>query len=401
MSWRDRLFSPASFRGAPFFVERHELSGGRRGQLHEYPGRDEPYWEDLGRKARSFRVEAYVIGADYDIDRNALLKAVEEPGAGTLVHPWLGQHLVAVQSYQLSETKDRGRTAQISIDFVQAGENRYPEVSTIGRDRIADASAAVRAAALARFAQSFRVDAKPQYIVDEAVAVARRLSDALASTARQVGGGQGGLPPLLSEVVGINAQLDSLVRDSAGFGSRTGGLYDTLRLLVPRSLLGVRSLLGLADAGASLTSVPLTTASRLRQADNQASLADLNQRRALADAVEVAAETEFASVEEAADLRDDLGARIDTAATSAGEARQHDAYLALADMRGEFVRDIESRAVGLPRIRRFAPAATMPAFVIATGLYGDAGRADEIVARNRVRHPGFVPGGVALQVLDE
>jgi len=41
----------------------------------------------------------------------------------------------------------------------------------------------------------------------------------------------------------------------------------------------------------------------------------------------------------------------------------------------------------------------MPAIVLAYRLYGDAERADEIVARNRVRHPGFVPGGQPLEVL--
>jgi prophage DNA circulation protein len=38
--------------------------------------------------------------------------------------------------------------------------------------------------------------------------------------------------------------------------------------------------------------------------------------------------------------------------------------------------------------------------VVAHQLYGDATKADEIIARNRnVRHPGFVRGGQALEVL--
>jgi prophage DNA circulation protein len=43
-------------------------------------------------------------------------------------------------------------------------------------------------------------------------------------------------------------------------------------------------------------------------------------------------------------------------------------------------------------------SATLPALVVAHRVYGDATRADEIVSRNRVRHPGFVPGGIALEV---
>ncbi|WP_431355959.1 DNA circularization N-terminal domain-containing protein, partial [Algimonas porphyrae] len=51
MSWRDQL-EKASFRGVPFHVSRSGGEVGRRVQLTEYPLRDRPYAEDLGRKAR-------------------------------------------------------------------------------------------------------------------------------------------------------------------------------------------------------------------------------------------------------------------------------------------------------------------------------------------------------------
>jgi len=38
---------------------------------------------------------------------------------------------------------------------------------------------------------------------------------------------------------------------------------------------------------------------------------------------------------------------------------------------------------------------------VAHRLYGDALAADGIVARNRIRHPGFVTGGQALEVLTD
>ena len=43
----------------------------------------------------------------------------------------------------------------------------------------------------------------------------------------------------------------------------------------------------------------------------------------------------------------------------------------------------------------------MPALVAAYNLYGTATRADEIVSRNHVRHPGRVPGQTQLEVLSE
>ena len=62
----------------------------------------------------------------------------------------------------------------------------------------------------------------------------------------------------------------------------------------------------------------------------------------------------------------------------------------------------------LSRIERYTPTETVPALVIAQRLYGVAngidallGREADIVKRNAVAHPGFVRGGVALEVLSD
>nr|MDM8590005.1 DNA circularization N-terminal domain-containing protein [Escherichia coli] len=48
MTWKDRL-QDASFRGVPFKVEEESTGTGRRVETHEYPNRDKPYTEDLGK----------------------------------------------------------------------------------------------------------------------------------------------------------------------------------------------------------------------------------------------------------------------------------------------------------------------------------------------------------------
>jgi prophage DNA circulation protein len=54
--------------------------------------------------------------------------------------------------------------------------------------------------------------------------------------------------------------------------------------------------------------------------------------------------------------------------------------------------------------RSTTPLQTIPALVLAHSLYGDAwyqsARADELVARNRIIHPGFVPAGRAVTYID-
>ena len=58
--WRTRLRA-AHFKGAQFHVEQQMRSSGRRVVLHEYPKRDDPYAEDMGRHAVAYRITGYVI----------------------------------------------------------------------------------------------------------------------------------------------------------------------------------------------------------------------------------------------------------------------------------------------------------------------------------------------------
>ena len=67
-------------------------------------------------------------------------------------------------------------------------------------------------------------------------------------------------------------------------------------------------------------------------------------------------------------------------------------WRALLSLHGAVVRDLNARARPLPRIVSFAFANRMPLLTLANRLYGDAGRADELLAENRdTVHPLFMP----------
>lgn len=118
--WRAAL-QPASFRGAGFKVEAGGQAGGRRNATHEFPHRDVPYTEDLGRRARHWPITGYCIGPDYLDDRDDLIAALEAGDAGTLVHPTLGSMQVNVDTYSVSETRERGGICTFELAFVEAG----------------------------------------------------------------------------------------------------------------------------------------------------------------------------------------------------------------------------------------------------------------------------------------
>jgi prophage DNA circulation protein len=128
--WR-QLLVPAFFRMAPFHVDVNSRQSGRRTVLHEFPKRDTPYAEDMGRKARSFPVTGYVIGPDYQIWRELLVAALEMEGPGLLILPTLLQRdtiLVQPRDYTVRETRQQGGMAEFEMNFVESGASLLSQI---------------------------------------------------------------------------------------------------------------------------------------------------------------------------------------------------------------------------------------------------------------------------------
>ena len=126
MTWREELL-PASFRGVPFEVEGDSGSFGRRVQVHEYPQRDKPWTEDLGRATRAFEITAFLIGPDYLQQRDDFIAALETEGPGILVHPWYGELTVNVKDLaRVTHSRLNGGMCEIALSFVEAGELEFP-----------------------------------------------------------------------------------------------------------------------------------------------------------------------------------------------------------------------------------------------------------------------------------
>ena len=96
------------------------------------------------------------------------------------------------------------------------------------------------------------------------------------------------------------------------------------------------------------------------------------------------------SYDQAIAVRDELLGQLDLVSQRAGD----ELYQALQDLRVGVAGDIAKRSADLARITSYTPREVLPALVIAHRLYGVAdveARSAELVARNSIVHPGFVP----------
>ena len=129
--WRDQ-WMPARFRNAQFHVESGSKDSGRRLVVHEFPKRELPYTEDLGRRAVEWTVRGYCIvypkntgetlyQRDYRTPRNELIAALELEGFGELQLPTLPPMQVAVQRYRVTEENRFGGFCIFDMTFVEQG----------------------------------------------------------------------------------------------------------------------------------------------------------------------------------------------------------------------------------------------------------------------------------------
>ncbi len=353
MTWRDQLL-PASFRGIPFEVQRHDAKTGRRIVVEEYPERDTPGYQDQGRRLGKYTLDAFVLGDNYIANRNELLDALEADGPGELVHPWLGRLWVhATDECAYTEDSAEGGMCRFSLVFLQRAEIERIE-SLDATKTVGSASAAAHATTAAATAESLALDVE----VARLPPGVRRLY-----TAQQA---------LHEASIASLLHVDALGDDIEG---EVYALADTYTVAVQvaswtfPAIIGANSMISAAwRAWQRRVTLP-----------------------ALRRAVEVSLGTTFTTADDAQARCDALVALI---ANEEDEGQGHDFLVNLRALRSVVVEVLTGVAATLPRLTTVEVTTPIPTFVLAFDMFGSPDREANILAHNEVPHPGFCSGTV-------
>jgi prophage DNA circulation protein len=129
----------ASFRGFPFNLDKQDLSdAGRYVALHPFAKAETHATEDMGRKARKYRVSAYIVGDDADSRSQAFVEVCSTAGPALLVLPMTAPVLVRCTGCSTSSERTKQGFSAFDLEFVEAGADAggFPAIS-LG-DRIAE-----------------------------------------------------------------------------------------------------------------------------------------------------------------------------------------------------------------------------------------------------------------------
>ena len=424
MAWKDRLVD-ASFRGVPFKTEDESLTAGRRVETHEFVNRDKPYTEDLGKATSRPKFSAYVIGDDCYEQRDRLIEALNKPGPGTLIHPAYGEMSVCVDGeINVSSSSSEGRMVRFDLRFVEAGELTYPTSGTATANTLVSSCSALDDCISDNFDQ-FGMDGMPDFVqngvIDSATDMLGYVSDKMAmvdsgisAAARLMQGDISVLLPPPSSGKGFVDQLQAMWRSGNRLSGNASDLFTMIKNfsgismgsdLAPRGVWKTDSkttqsqkqqsnyvasavrTTAISEAAYAVTTLPapvVTTSEQSQQSTGWPSVThpELNNAPDEATVVDVPAWDDLV------DIRDTLNTAIDKELSRTTDDRL---FLALRSVKSDLNNDIKHRLIQTQKTVIRTPDEVTPALVLAAAWFDNASRESDIVRRNAVAHPGFVP----------
>jgi prophage DNA circulation protein len=434
MSWRKNL-KQASFRGVKFKVKEHTTSSGRRIKVTDK-------WQkrttslDLGPQLTVFDVEGYVIQSeknDYDYfdERDNLIKALNKHGAAMLVHPFFGEKKCHAEKFEVNETFDEGGIARFTITFLLEEAEFLPLKSKDYKKRVDEAAEKVsNFSADAFFTQFNTAAAFIESIGSDVIkfmqniqTAINRINGAVESTINTAIGIVSTAIALVSTVLSAPCELYNTIKDASdSFKYLVGMAGDAVESGIIGGCSGAERTEGITLDGKIIpetlgTSIidqiiiivntvgasPTIVATDL--ADNQTLIEDISKISIIILAMQIAIRIQFSSLEKMYVVLNNIIDSLESIFLFMGDQVNldtNDFFISLEDLRSVFVASmIEKGATLKTTIDYQVPNGVQSVLELAYNKYNDLSRDEEIIQKNtNIQHPGFMPSGDIIQILE-
>lgn len=390
----------ASFRGVPFhFIDDSSTEHGRRVVLHEYPFRDIPYSEDLGRAARPF----YLIATFLDKEEALRFIALtEEEGAGVLIHPWYGSHLVALKGLaKVNWPKNNGGRITIELNFIEAGENTEPDAAVddiFNLNAIADELQSILDAQFGETWQKFLavmddVDA----VVDSVSGVYSKFEEFLSPWERAISRIERAFVAVMSfiyspaklvdSIKDMIGRLGSLVDFSSSFSDVPSGNW---KPLVDGSFFSEPPKVSWVQGDDGVISIqPSFPNSNNPLEELPSELKNYVDLSLLIEVSRHVPEMSFSNTEELNNSRLTLVEAYKPHLFTANDGT----FALIKDLLQQVTQSIDQKVVNIDLVETVSTQAIMPVLLIDYNVSGQIVHDQDIIKRNNVKHPLFVAAG--------
>lgn len=399
--WLHTLW-PGSYKGLAFEFESETEAGGRGIVIHEFPHRDDPFLEDMGEAPRYHKGTIYVHGESADRAADALSDMLASGGVGTLVVPSRGAVQVRCQEFERKYERDKLGYFAFEAKFIRDGA-ASAVISLPFTLRQAFVAADTLATAIAtNFGATVALDGQPDVAVQAAIdgiQVSAATLDATRTTAQVDPAVSATLRDTLAGI--IDAAPDALVRSDASLSDTTAlaqSLIDATRSLAD-GMPPATAQSAMSDVGdvATFSAPPYLAPSDQAIAENMAAALRVARLAALTAWAEAVLRGTFPSRPDGVTARAEATARFDVELNNCQGAADAALYVAMLALRGRVVAYLTHLIADLAPVVTVTTRRILPSLWLAYRLYSDPLRSTELVARNQVRHPSFMP--IEIQAL--
>lgn len=394
----------ASYNGISFHVVSGTWKGGRRTVTHEYPQRDYPFVEDLGKATDTFTLECFVNGSDYINQSKRLMSEFKKAGTGSLVHPWLGaMDVQVIDVSEISWDLNLGQ-ASFNVTFLEPGKIENPSAGSSWGDKLRGFADDLYGKAVAVFEAKFPVDGLSiSSVVTDVINNYQSLSTALTESKfarmfdcvdelKSMGENIGNI--LNSDLSSMASSLSSVFDISAEAESNRDWAQSTGALAVTAG----DSELSAHHEKAQSVNIITDTPSVYYSALMSNSIEKLSRQSMLASMLGAVSMigTDIDTQKDQLDSDTLIELRANILNTLESEMRmtekdEDDTYLTLSDAYAFVYQDLTSRLISMGGMVDYTPTEVKPVLTISYDKYVDSNRDLEIIRRNKIRHPLFCP----------
>lgn len=396
MAWKDNL-RQASFRGVPFFVDTSQYTTGRRVVAHEFPNRDNPFAEDLGKVGDSFKVDGHILGDDYFEIKSRLIAAVNQFGPGELIHPYYGFRFVQCGAFSVDESTLEGGIAKISFQFYETTDLKAPRAVDDKLEQLGTSKDAALLASKSAFDNIFDIAKAPAFVVDKAREGVFAVTDLYTRSTRTATAVAEGVAELAFSIRNLKAEINDLLQAPSKLSER---LLDSFSLLEGALSLPEGRLRGFANFfsyGGVETSLLFNTINRRREKQNDDAFNRFIHEVSVASAINQAPQAAYASQDDALLVRDQLAEQVEIILLNTQDDNVYAEYDKLNALLAEL---LPNESDNLPNTFNLTLRNSETSLTLAYDLFENLDSESDLITRNRIAHPAFILGGATLEVLN-
>ena len=393
--WLNTLWR-ASYKGVPFYFESDSEHGGRDPVIHRFPHRDDPFIEDLGEEPRYFEGTAYVHGDDADVQAVTLTETLAAKGPGILVVPIRGPVLVHPMPFRREHARDKLGYVAFSVKFVRQGAATALVSVALAGAQAFQAADRLAAALANLFPAVVSLNAAPDFVVQAAVdgvQTAAAVLDAERLTTSTDPAVSASVRDQVAAIVTASPTVLTRTPDDAATSALAASLIAATRALAAGQTpeAAASGMIEVATAATATFASNYISPSAQAAAVNAFEAARLARLAALTAWAEALVRRTYASRPDGVTARAEAAERFEQELALAAGYALAPLYIAIEDLRGSVVTYLTQLIADLAPVVTVSANRSLPSLWWSWRLYGSALRSDELVTRNDVRHPSFMP----------